>query len=88
MAFLFSSRFLNTSALTRQVLVGNRLIWMAAGALVVLQMIFIYTPFMNSWFGSAPIGWRSWLLVLVLAFLTFLFVEAVKAISRKLEKTP
>ena len=88
LAFLFSSRFLNTSALTRQVLVGNRLIWMAAGALVVLQMIFIYTPFMNSWFGSAPIGWRSWLLVLVLAFLTFLFVEAVKAISRKLEKTP
>lgn len=87
LAFLFSSRFLNTSAFTWRVLVGNRLVWVAAGALLVLQAVFIYTPFMNMWFGSAAIGWRSWLLVVGLAFLTFVFVEAVKAVSRRLEKT-
>lgn len=86
LAFLLSSRFLNTSALTWRVLTGNRLIWVAAGVMIGLQMVFVYAPFMHTWFGSAAIGWQSWALILGLALATFLVVEAVKATSRALSK--
>lgn len=85
LAFLFSSRFLNSSALTLKVFAGNRLIWLAAGTMVALQLVFVYTPFMNTWFGSAPIDLRAWTLVVVLALLTFVFVEIIKFVSRAIQ---
>lgn len=85
LAFLFSSRFLNSSAFTWRVLQGNHLIWVAASAMVALQLVFVYAPFMHTWFGSAAIGWQSWAVVLGLSFLTFTFAEVVKAVSRKMQ---
>ncbi|WP_099332689.1 cation-translocating P-type ATPase [Actinomyces minihominis] len=83
LAFLFSSRFINTSALTVRVLTGNRLIWLAAGIMIALQLVFVYTPFMHTWFGSASIGLRAWGLILGLSLATFLVVEAAKAALMK-----
>jgi magnesium-transporting ATPase (P-type) len=82
LAYLFNCRFLGESSLTPRVLRGNRVVWIAAGALLALQLVFTYTPFMQDWFDSAPIGLREWSLTLGLAILVFLLVEAMKALTR------
>lgn len=47
--------------------------------MIALQLVFLYTPFMHTWFGSASIGLNAWALILALSLGTFLVVEAVKA---------
>ena len=81
-AFLFNSRFLQASSLKFAVLRGNPAIWISTGALLILQLVFVYTPFMNLWFRSAPIGVREWGHTLGLSAAIFLFVELGKAIER------
>lgn len=82
LAYLFNCRFLDRSSITPAVLQGNRAIWYSAGSLLALQAVFVYAPFMHSWFGSAPIGLREWGITLGLAVVVFLLVEAAKALGR------
>jgi magnesium-transporting ATPase (P-type) len=82
LAYLFNCRFLDRSSLTVDVLRGNRVVWWSAAAMIALQLLFCYVPIANTWFGSAPIGLREWLLTAVLAVLIFLLTEVVKMISR------
>lgn len=56
----------------------------AAAALVVLQIVFVFAPFMNSLFDSTPIGAVEWGLVLVFAVGVFVLAEAAKAMARAL----
>ncbi len=86
LAYLFNCRFLDRSSITFAVLRGNRAVWYSAGALVALQAVFVYAPFMHSWFGSAPIGLREWGITLGLSIVVFLLVEAAKAFGRS--RTP
>ena len=86
LAFLFNSRFLQASSLNLAVLRGNPVIWISTGALLILQLVFVYTPFMNLWFHSAPIGLREWGYTLGLSAAIFLFVETGKAIERVNER--
>jgi magnesium-transporting ATPase (P-type) len=88
MAFLFSCRFLHASSLTLRVLRGNRVVWLACGALIVLQLVFAYAPFMHSWFRSAPISWTSWALSAAFAVAVFLLAEAGKALGRRRAARP
>ncbi|MBD7980403.1 cation-translocating P-type ATPase [Oerskovia merdavium] len=83
LAYLFNCRFLDRSSITFAVLRGNRAVWYSAGALVALQAVFVYAPFMHSWFGSAPIGLREWGITLGLSVVVFLLVEAAKAFGRR-----
>lgn len=82
LAYLFNCRFLDRSSITPAVLKGNRAVWYSAGSLLALQAVFVYAPFMHSWFGSAPIGLREWGITLGLAVVVFLLVEAAKALGR------
>ena len=82
LAYLFSCRFLDRSSITPAVLRGNRAVWYSAASLLALQAVFVYAPFMHSWFGSAPIGLREWGITLGLAVVVFLLVEAAKALGR------
>lgn len=86
LAYLFSCRFIGQSSLTPRVLRGNPVVWIATGALVALQMVFTYVPFMHSWFDSAPIGLREWGMTLGFAVVVFLLVEALKAVTRRGER--
>jgi magnesium-transporting ATPase (P-type) len=88
MALLFSCRFLHASSLTLRVLSGNRVVWLACGALIVLQLVFAYAPFMHSWFRSAPISWTSWALSAAFAVAVFLLAEAGKALGRRRAARP
>ncbi len=88
LAFLLNCRLLNGSALTRRVLTGNRGLWLSAGLLIALQLVFTYAPFMNAWFDSAPIGPASWGLTAGVAVLVFLVMEAAKAVVRRVGERP
>ncbi|GAB3095891.1 cation-transporting P-type ATPase [Isoptericola nanjingensis] len=82
LAYLFNCRFLDRSSLTLDVLRGNRVIWISAVALLALQCVFVYTPFMHDCFDSSPIGVEEWGKTLGLAVVVFLLVEVVKAVGR------
>jgi len=83
LAYLFNCRFLSRSSLTLDVLRGNRVVWWSALALIVLQLIYTYAPFMNDLFGSRPLPARDWILPIVLSIAIFLAVEALKAVRRR-----
>ncbi|OII26069.1 HAD-IC family P-type ATPase [Frigoribacterium sp. MCBA15_019] len=82
LAFLFSCRFLRASSLRAAVLRGNRAVWISAGLLVALQLVFVYAPFMHPWFHSAPLGTREWAYTAAIAVAIFLLTEAGKATER------
>jgi len=82
LAYLFNVRFLRSTSLRLAVLTGNRMVWISAGALILLQLLFVYTPIMNTLFESAPIGLREWGVALGLSAGIFLLVEAGKAVER------
>ena len=84
-AYLFSARFLRSSALRREAITGNLVAWVVVGLLLVLQVFFVYVPFMNSWFDSAPVDARGWLVPLGFALAIFLLIEAAKYALRGLE---
>ncbi|MFC8921647.1 cation-translocating P-type ATPase [Cellulosimicrobium sp. NPDC057127] len=83
LAYLFNCRFLDRSSLTPDVLRGNRVIWVSAASIVVLQSIFVYAPFMHAWFDSAPLAVDEWLKTLGLAVVVFLLVEIAKWVNRR-----
>ncbi|XBH22660.1 HAD-IC family P-type ATPase [Jonesiaceae bacterium BS-20] len=83
LAYLFSCRFLTESSLTLDVLKGNRIIWVSAVSLIALQISYVYLPFMNTWFGSAPISARQWLVMIGGAIVIFLIAEANKWVGRR-----
>ena len=51
--YLFNSRFLRESSLRLDLLFTNRVVWTAVGVLVILQVLFVYLPFLNVWFHSS-----------------------------------
>lgn len=82
--YLFNSRFLRASSMSLSRLFSNHVAWMAVGALALLQLLFVYAPFMHTLFSSAPLAWRHWLIPLGIGAGVFLCVEAEKAVVRKL----
>ena len=80
LAFLLNCRFLGRSSLTLDVLRGNPVIWWSAGALVALQLVYTYVPFMNALFESRPLSPVAWLLPLGFAVVIFFAVEGLKAL--------
>ncbi|HET8927618.1 MAG TPA: HAD-IC family P-type ATPase [Microbacterium sp.] len=80
LAYLFNCRLLSRSSLTLDVLRGNRVVWWSALALIALQLVFTYLPFMHYLFDSRPLGAQPWLLAVGLAVAIFLAVEVLKAL--------
>jgi magnesium-transporting ATPase (P-type) len=83
--YLFNSRFLRESSLRLDLLFTNRVVWIAIGLLVTLQLLFVYVPFLNLWFHSAPIRARDWFLPIGIGAFIFLAVEVEKAVLRRLK---
>ncbi|MDY3199273.1 MAG: cation transporting ATPase C-terminal domain-containing protein, partial [Pseudomonadaceae bacterium] len=76
--YLFNARFLTTSSLRPNLLFTNRAAWLAVGVLLLLQLAFVYLPFMNTAFGTTPLELRHWLVPLVIGFAVFLIMEMEK----------
>jgi len=61
---------------------GNKYVFIAIGALIVLQMIFTYAPFMNTLFETMPISLSEWMYVIGAGVVVLLVVELEKWASR------
>lgn len=85
--YLFNSRFLVASGLNRAHWFTNPAAWIAVGILMLLQIGFVYLPFMQTWFGTAALDWRHWLAPMVIGLLVFLIIEAEKAVLRRGSRT-
>ncbi|UXA16747.1 HAD-IC family P-type ATPase [Mycobacterium sp. SMC-4] len=84
MAYLFNCRFVSRSSLRAAALRGNPWVWRMVGVLLALQLVFIYAPFMNTWFQTAPITLLGWSVALGFSVVIFLIVEAAKAVGFRL----
>ena len=83
LAFLLNCRFMSRSSITLDVFRGNRMIWISAAALLLLQLVFTYVPVMNTLFESEPLAPASWILPIVLSVVIFFAVEVLKAVFRR-----
>jgi len=72
-----------TSSIFSLPLFGNRLITVGIAAEVVIILLIDYTPAGHVLFGTAPIGWSAWLIVLPFAAAMLVLEEARKAFIRR-----
>ena len=63
-------------------LFSNKWLWGAIGLSVVLQLVVIYVPFLNSAFGTTPLGPWAWVECICLAAVVLIASEIYKAIMR------
>lgn len=81
--YLFNSRLISNSALSREGLMATRYVWSAVIAVILFQMAFTYLPVFHQLFGTAPIGVTEWGIMAILGAVIFLLVEVEKAITLK-----
>jgi len=82
-AYLFNARYLRQSSLRVATFGTNKVMWIGVGVMLLLQVLFVYAPFMHTWFGSAPVGWAGWAVPLGWAVAIFFLVEAYKALAER-----
>ncbi|MBW6508892.1 MAG: cation-transporting P-type ATPase [Desulfuromonadales bacterium] len=82
--YLFNSRYLKRTSLKISRLTANPAAWVAVAVLAFFQLLFVYAPFMQLWFGSAPLEARHWLIPLGIGAAVFLIVEVEKILTRRL----
>ncbi|MFV8053946.1 cation-translocating P-type ATPase [Mycobacterium sp. 48b] len=83
LAYLLNCRFVTSSSLRPEVFRGNPWIWRMAAAMIALQLVFTYAPFMHTWFHSAPITIRGWSVAVALSIVVFLTIETAKWVGRR-----
>jgi len=82
--YLFNCRHIQSPAIGKGFF-NNPYVFMAAGLLVVLQLGFVYLPFMNTFFDTRAIGLGYWLYPLVSGVAVFLIVEIEKWVILRLD---
>lgn len=80
--YLFNCRHIQSSAFNRDFF-NNPYAFLAALVLTVLQLIFVYVPAMNTFFGTSPIPPEYWLYSGFPGLGVFLIVEIEKSIMRR-----
>ncbi|MGO1622028.1 cation-transporting P-type ATPase [Flaviflexus sp.] len=83
--YLLASRFTRTSSVRKELFTTNPVSWVSIIAMLLLQVAFVYVPFMQAAFSSASVGWQGWLIPLGVGIVVFLVVEADKAIRARTE---
>ena len=67
-------------------LFSNKWLWGAIGLSVVLQLVVIYVPFLNSAFGTTPLGPWAWVECICLAAVVLIASEIYKALMRAIDR--
>jgi magnesium-transporting ATPase (P-type) len=80
--YLFSARFLHEASYLPSRLLANPVAWAAVAVLTLLQLGFVYLPFMNTMFETAPIGITGWVVPGAIGIGVFAVVEIEKAAMR------
>lgn len=83
--YMINCREIHQFSITKSIL-DNKILWLATGILVVLQLAVMYLPFMNSILDTTSIGWNYAGLSLLAGLLVFISVEVEKLIYRTVKK--
>jgi Ca2+-transporting ATPase len=62
---------------------SNKRLLGGVAIMIILQIIFTHTGFMNRIFGTAPLGTGAWLYIIIISFVIFLVVELMKWYDRR-----
>lgn len=81
--YLFNSRHYLRSALSREGLFGNPHVLMTIAACVLLQLVFVYSPWLQQVFGSTALSGAEWLRVILCGLGVFAGVELEKWLRRQ-----
>ncbi|WP_051278916.1 cation-transporting P-type ATPase [Chitinilyticum aquatile] len=82
LVYLFNVRHFTRSGFNAAALLGNPAVLWVCSILALFQLLFTYLPAMQRLFLTEALGWASWGMILLLAMLLFLAVEAEKALWR------
>ncbi|MCP5451461.1 MAG: cation-transporting P-type ATPase [Gammaproteobacteria bacterium] len=86
--YLFNSRFMFDSSLSRRGLLGSRAVLLTVGILLALQLAFTYFPPVQRLLGTASISAADWGIVTLAGLAVFLLVELEKVAWRRLRPLP
>ena len=76
--YLFNSRSLHHRIDSLKLFHQNRYVLIAIGAVIFLQALFTYAPFMHRLFGTAPVAAGDWPLMILATASVFFLVEGEK----------
>ncbi|MGE0971467.1 cation-transporting P-type ATPase [Klebsiella sp. WOUb02] len=68
-------------------LLRNKGIWLVSGVLLLMQLVIIYVPLMQTMFGTEGLPPRYWFVTLAIGVAMFLVVEVEKRLTRRWRKT-
>jgi magnesium-transporting ATPase (P-type) len=84
--YLFNTRYLQDSVLSRAGLFGNPYVYLAIGVVMAAQTLFTYATPMQNLFGSAAVTPEAWLRIVMVTATVFVLVEIEKFLLRWREK--
>ncbi len=84
--YLFNCRSL-TRSLFSLGLFTNPWVLAGAAAMIAVQLLFTYAPFMNRLFHSAPISAGAWLRIIAVGLVVFVVIELKKWLDRTRSRT-
>ncbi len=88
LAYLFNCRSL-TKSMFRIGVFSNPWVLVGSAAMILLQLLYTYTPVMNRVFQSEPISGRDWLMIIAISIIVHIVVGAEKWLRRgAFAKTP
>ncbi|MFC4737200.1 HAD-IC family P-type ATPase [Bacillus daqingensis] len=64
----------------------NKVAFLVSGVLILLQLLILYVPFMNTAFGTVPLSIEFWIIPAVLGVVIFTIIEIEKTITRSVMK--
>lgn len=88
MFYLFSSRHVLHTTLSREGLFGNPKVLISISVCTLLQLSFVYAPPMQKIFGSTALSADEWLLVLLAGATILVATELEKLLIRRTGWTP
>ena len=80
-AFLFNCRQAQGTLINLDIFRKNRTIPLAIGAILLLQLLQCYLPWMNHLFGTAPLPIWAWEVIAIISIGYLLLMESVKKIT-------
>ena len=81
--YLLNTRSFSAPAWTLSGLTGNKVVLIAIAAIIGLQLLLTYAPFMNTLFSTVPLDAWDWLMCLLVGLAVFVLVELEKALQRR-----
>ncbi|MDS4027514.1 MAG: cation-transporting P-type ATPase [Candidatus Contendobacter sp.] len=81
--YLFNSRYIHGSVLSRAGLLGSRPVLISMGLMLLLQLAFTYFPLLQHLMGTEPIRLADWGIVTLAGMVILLLVELEKAVWRQ-----